>query len=123
MLLIKLIFAIFCFTTNNAEQEIVAKLVERVDSGVHCGVLATAAVNKFMIYKEGKPTNEQIKVAIPCIEGYDKKFLHSGGVYKLVISDNQNLLKNYTMYDKYHSKQKTFVLQKIEIYKQPTPPL
>jgi hypothetical protein len=116
MLLIKLIFTIFCFTSDNAEKQLVAKLVERVDSGVHCGILATAAVNKFIIYKDGKPTNEQIKVAIECIEGYDKNFLHAGGVYKLVISDDPNLLKKCTIYDKYHLKQKTFFLQKIEKY-------
>lgn len=116
MLLLKLIFTIFCFTTNNAEQEIVGKLVERVDTGVRCGILATAAVNKFIIYKDGKPTDRQIKVAIQCIETFDKSFLHSGGVYKLVISDDQNLLKNVTIYDKYHAKQKTFILQKIFKY-------
>jgi hypothetical protein len=117
MLLIKLIFTLFCFTNNNVEKEIVAKLVERVDSGAHCGVLATAAVNKFIIYKDGKPTNEQIKVAIQCIETFDKSFLHAGGVYKLVISDDQNLLKNYSVSDKYNPKQKTYILQKIQIYK------
>jgi hypothetical protein len=116
MLFIKLIFTLFCFTTNNAEQQIVGKLVERVDSGVRCGILATAVVNKFIIYKDGKPTDRQIKVAIQCIEGYDKNFLHSGGVYKLIISDDQNLLKKCTIYDKYNSKPKTFILQKIEKY-------
>jgi hypothetical protein len=117
MLLVKLIFTIFCFTTDNAEQEVVAKLVERVDSGVHCGVLTTAAVNKFIIYKDDKPTDRQIKVAIRCIETFDKSFLHSGGLYKLVISDDQNLLKDCKMCDKYHSRQKTFILRKISIYK------
>lgn len=120
MLFLNLIFTIFCLTrhsaTNNAEQQIIAKLVERVGSGAHCGILATAAVNKFIIYRDGKPTNEQIKVAIKCIELYDKSFLQSGGMYKLIISDDPNELKSYILLDKYHGKLKLFTLQKIEKY-------
>lgn len=116
MLLLKLIILISLYSTPLMEdRQVVGKLVEKVEPGVHCGVLAVASVGKFIIYKDGQPTKDTLKVIIRCPADFGGRDLKSGNLYKLVISDDMELLKNYVVSDKYpRSNLKKVVLVKIE---------
>src|SRR5690349_3056570 len=119
MLLLKLIVLISLRSTPALEdRQVVGKLVEKVEPGVHCGILAVASVGKFIIYKDGQQTKETLKVVIRCPADFGGRDLKSGNQYKLVISDDMELLKNYVVNDKYpHSNLKKVVLVNFEKYK------
>lgn len=119
MLLLKLILTIVCLTTKPdfTEKQVIGKLVEKEGTSIRCGVLAVASVNKFIIYKNDQPTNDTLKVILRCPEDKDNDLLKVNSLYKLVISDDLELLKSYTVYDKdSRSNFKKVVLVKIEKY-------
>lgn len=107
-----------CQLDTNNNRKLIGKLVDEVQSKITCGVIKIGVAHKFVfVDSKNQETKDTVKVVCICPEEYGHNFFKKYSLYRLIIGNNLDSLKDCYVLDNYPSqKLKTWVLLSISNY-------